>query len=76
MRSAMIKQRSHAMMQAQQQQMQQQGGPAAKRARMDGGVMMPPQTQVKGTVGTKRPGGEGTSLIECFSPEEVRTHLA
>ena len=31
---------------------------------------------VRGSVGQKRPGGEGTSLLECFSPDEVRTHLA
>jgi E1A/CREB-binding protein len=73
-RSAMLKQRSHMLM----QQQQMQGGPNAKRMRTDGQFMPigPPVAQVKGSVGTKRPGGEGTSLMECFTPDEVRTHLA
>ena len=39
--------------------------------------LMPPPLMVKGTGNADRkPGGEGTSLMECFSPEEIRTHLA
>ena len=68
------------------QQQQQQGGPAAKRMRVDGAPAFnagaggrpgaPAPSAVRGSVGQKRPGGEGTSLLECFSPDEVRTHLA
>ena len=73
-RSAMLKQRSHMLM----QQQQQAGQGPAKRARIDGGAAPagPLPTTVRGTVGQKRPGGEGTSLLECFTPDEVRTHLA
>ena len=74
-RSAMLKQRSHMLM---QQQQQQAGRGPAKRARIDGAAAPagPLPTTVRGTVGQKRPGGEGTSLLECFTPDEVRTHLA
>ena len=73
-RSAMLKQRSHMLM----QQQQQAGQGPAKRARIDGAAAPagPLPTTVRGTVGQKRPGGEGTSLLECFTPDEVRTHLA
>jgi E1A/CREB-binding protein len=83
-RSAMLKQRSHMLM----QQQQHAAGAAAlgqgpaKRARTDASGQMIPHhagplpTAVRGSVGQKRPGGEGTSLLECFSPDEVRTHLA
>lgn len=79
-RSAMLKQRSQVLM---QQQMGPGGGPPSKRARVGelgpGGVQhpgAPVPNAVRGSVGQKRPGGEGTSLLECFSPDEVRTHLA
>ena len=81
-RSAMLKQRSQVLM---QQQAAAAGGPAAKRMRMDGTGSgaghvgrpnAPAPSAVRGSVGQKRPGGEGTSLLECFSPDEVRTHLA
>ena len=81
-RSAMLKQRSQVLMQ--QQEGAAAGGPAAKRMRVEGaqgaggvgGFSKPAPSAVRGSVGQKRPGGEGTSLLECFSPDEVRTHLA
>jgi len=81
-RSAMLKQRSQVLMQQQQMGGGTGQGPA-KKQRTDGpgpggtahpGAPVP--SAIRGSVGQKRPGGEGTSLLECFSPDEVRTHLA
>ena len=68
-RNAMLKQR-------QQAQMQMAHG--NKRMKLDHDLDRG-QLMVKGTSGLKtdrKPGGEGTSLMECFTPEEIRTHLA
>lgn len=67
-RNAMLKQR---------QQSQQVMG-ASKRMKIDHDPNRG-QLMVKGTSGlssTRKPGTEGTSLMECFTPEEIRTHLA
>ena len=89
-RSAMLKQRQQqqAMLAQQQAAAAAQGGgkkrkltkaeqAAAAKAAQAQFDLMPPPLMVKGTGNADRkPGGEGTSLMECFSPEEIRTHLA
>ena len=67
-RNAMLKQR---------QQAQQMMG-SNKRMKLDHDPEHG-QLTVKGSSGlnpSRKPGTEGTSLMECFSPEEIRTHLA
>lgn len=68
-RTEMLKQRHAA---------QAQMGRANKRMKLDDDANKG-QLMVKGSSGLnsqRKPGGEGTSLMECFTPEEIRTHLA
>jgi E1A/CREB-binding protein len=88
-RSAMLKQRQQQQAMLAQQQAQQTAGAGNKRQKLTKAEQAalkaqqaqfdfaPPQLMVKGTGNANRePGNEGTSLMECFTQEEIRTHLA